>query len=167
MPIPNEHKYLQAKPIGDQTLKGLADLIAESKGTDPFAPVTVVVPSQYSGVVLRRAIAADHGLLNVRFMILPRLTEYLGSPSLATQGISPLTPLIELASIRQIATESGADGPLRAVAHHEGLPALLRKTFNELSRLDADDLSALANTDELRSQLVDWYGLFRKDTKQY
>ena len=100
-------------------------------------------------------------------MILPRLTEYLGSPSLATRGISPLTPLIELASIRQIATESGADGPLRAVAQHEGLPALLRKTFNELSRLDADDLAALAKTDELRSQLVDWYGLFRKDTKQY
>ena len=90
--------------------------------------MTVVVPSQYAGVVLRRSLAADHGLLNVRFMILPRLAEYLGSPTLAKNGISPLTPLIELASIRHIAIESGADGPLSAVAQHEGLPRLLSRT---------------------------------------
>jgi len=145
----------------------LADLIADRKQTDPFAPVTVVVPSQYAGVVLRRALAADQGLLNVRFMILPRLAEYLGSPTLAKNGISPLIPLIELASIRHIAIESGSDGPLSAVAQHEGLPGLLRRTFRELSRLDANDLSALAKTDNLRAQLVDWYRLFKEDNKKY
>ena len=96
-------RNLQAKSIGKQTFQLLSDLIAERKQTAPFAPVTVVVPSQYAGVVLRRALAADHGLLNVRFMILPRLAEYLGSPTLAKNGISPLIPLIELASIPHIA----------------------------------------------------------------
>ncbi|MDA1129093.1 MAG: PD-(D/E)XK nuclease family protein [Chloroflexi bacterium] len=95
------------------------------------------------------------------------MAEYLGSPTLAKSGISPLIPLIELASIRHIAIESGADGPLSAVAQHEGLPGLLRRTFRELSRLDANDLSALAKTDNLRAQLVDWYRLFKQDNKKH
>ena len=89
----------------------------------------MVVPSQYAGVMLRRALAAEHGLLNVRFMILPRLAEYLGSPTLAKEGKALLTPLVELASIQHIATESVVDGPLRAVSHHPGLPGLLRRNF--------------------------------------
>ena len=166
MKIPDKSHRVYAEPIGQMTFQRLANMIGERKQTDPFAPVTVVVPSQYAGVVLRRALAVDHGLLNVRFMILPRLTEYLGAPTLAKSGISPLIPLIELASIRHIAVQSGADGPLSAVAQHEGLPRLLRRTFRELSRLDENDLSALAETDNLRDQLVDWYRLFKEDNKR-
>ena len=129
--------------------------------------MTVVVPSQYAGVVLRRTLAANHGLLNVRFMILPRLAEYLGSPTLAKEGKSPLIPLVELASIRHIAREGGADGPLRAVSHHAGLPGLLRKAFSELSRLTENDLDTLAEIDDLRAQLIDWYRLFRERTRDY
>ena len=120
---------VHTEPIGQDSFQRLSELIFAWKQTDPFAPVTVVAPSQYAGVMLRRALAADHGLLNVRFMILPRLAEYLGSPTLAKQGKAPLTPLVELASIRHIATESGVDGPLRAVSHHPGLPGLLRRNF--------------------------------------
>ncbi len=106
---------IYTESIGQVTFQRLSDLISERKQTDAFAPVTVVVPSQYAGVILRRALAADHGLLNVRFMILPRLAEYLGSPTLAKKGISPLTSLILPASIRHIAIESGSDSPLIAV----------------------------------------------------
>ena len=158
---------VHTEPIGQDSFQRLSELIRTRKQTDPFAPVTVVAPSQYAGVMLRRALAASHGLLNVRFMILPRLAEYLGSPTLAKEGKAPLTPLVELASIRHIATESGVDGPLRAVSHHPGLPGLLRRTFSELSRLEETDLSNLADTDGLRAQLVDWYRLFRDETKGY
>ena len=120
---------LHTECIGQNAAQRLSDLISERKQADPFAPVTVVVPSQYAGVMLRRALAADHGLLNVRFMILPRLAEYLGSPTLAKEGKALLTPLVELASIQHIATESVVDGPLRAVSHHPGLPGLLRRNF--------------------------------------
>jgi hypothetical protein len=50
--------------------ESMSQSISDRKQTDPFASVTVVVPSQYAGVVLRRALAVDHGLLNIRFMIL-------------------------------------------------------------------------------------------------
>ena len=100
---------VHAERIGQDSFQRLSELIHTRKQTDPFAPVTVVAPSQYAGVMLRRALAACHGLLNVRFMILPRLAEYLGSPTLAKDGKTPLTPLVELASIRHIATESGVD----------------------------------------------------------
>jgi len=158
---------IHAERIGRNAFQCLSELIRTRKETDQFAPVTVVAPSQYAGVMLRRALAADHGLLNVRFMVLPRLAEYLGSPTLAKEGKAPLTPLVELASIRNIATETGGDGPLRAVSHHPGLPGLLRRTFGELSRLEVTDLSNLADTDGLRAQLVDWYRLFRDETKGY
>ena len=158
---------LYTERIGQDCFQRLSELIHARKQTDPFAPVTVVAPSQYAGVMLRRALAASHGLLNVRFMILPRLAEYLGSPTLAKDGKAPLTPLVELASIRHIATESGVNGPLRAVSHHPGLPGLLRRTFGELSRLEETDLSNLADTDGLRAQLVDWYRLFRDETQGY
>jgi hypothetical protein len=88
--MPEMARNIQAKSVGKQTFQLLSDLVAERKQTDAFAPVTVVVPTQYAGVVLRRALAADHGLLNVRFMILPRLAEYLGSPTLAKNGISQI-----------------------------------------------------------------------------
>ena len=86
-------RSVHTEPIGQNSFQRLSELIHTRKQTDPFAPVTVVAPSQYAGVMLRRALAADHGLLNVRFMILPRLAEYLGSPTLAKEGKAPLTPL--------------------------------------------------------------------------
>ena len=134
----DKSNVIKLEPVGSVAFESLSQLIAERKQTDSFAPVTVVVPSQYAGVTLRRALAEEKGLLNVRFMTFSRLSEYLGSPTLAKVGRTPLTPLIELTSIRHIAEEKGADGPLRAVSHHAGLPGLLKNTFLELSRLTED-----------------------------
>ena len=106
---------------------GRTENLLITKHTDLFAPVTVVVASQYAGVMLRRALAADHELLTVICMIIPRLAGYLGSPTLAKEGKAVLTPLVELASIRHIATESVVDGPQGAVSHHPGLLGLLRR----------------------------------------
>ena len=52
VPMPDMSRNLQAQLIGIQTFQLLSDLIADRKQTDPFAPVTVVMPSQYAGVVL-------------------------------------------------------------------------------------------------------------------
>ena len=137
--------------IGEKSFKRLFDLVFAQKYANPFSPVTVITPSQYAGISLRRALAKDRGLLNVRFMTLSRLAEYLGSPDLAKDGKSPLTPIVELVTIRHIATESGINGPLRSVSQHNKLPGLLLRTFSDLSRLDRHDLDKLASTDELRN----------------
>jgi len=106
---------------------GRTENLPITKHTDLFAPVKVVEASQYAGVMLRRALAADHVILTVKSMILLRLAGYFGSPTLAKEGKAVLTPLVELASIRNIATESVADGRLGAVSHHPGLLGLLRR----------------------------------------
>ena len=165
--MPDSHTQIHAEQVGQEEFHRLSELISARKQADPFAPVTVVAPTQYAGVFLRRALAAERGLLNVRFMILPRLAEYLGSPVLAQKGKVPLTPLVELATIRYIATESKQDGPLRAVSHHAGLPGLLRRSFRDLSRLDENDLVTLTKADDLRSQLVDWYRKFKTEIQGY
>ena len=45
---------IHVDPIGHEAFQRLSDLIAERKETNAFAPVTVVVASQYADVILRR-----------------------------------------------------------------------------------------------------------------
>ena len=71
--MPDLSSSIYAERIGRNVFQRLSELIRPRKQTGPFAPVTVVAPSQFAGVMLRRALAAEHGILNVRFMILPRL----------------------------------------------------------------------------------------------
>ena len=54
---------VHTEPIGQDSFQHLSELIHTRKQTDPFAPVTVVAPSQYVGVMLRRALAADYRLM--------------------------------------------------------------------------------------------------------
>ncbi|MGB4862390.1 MAG: hypothetical protein WBO97_08020, partial [Tepidiformaceae bacterium] len=87
-------------PYGPPAREALARIIAGEKAADPLAAVTVIVPSNYAGLSVRRALAAHGPVVNVRFMVAARLAELLGGPSLAAQGKRPLTPWIRLQAAR-------------------------------------------------------------------
>lgn len=156
--------YLE--PLGLSARLRLSRLIGEAKAADPLAPVTVVVPSPYAGLSLRRSLAADGGLLNVRFMVLPRLAEILGSPVLAENGESPLTSLVEIAAIRSVSAGLSGQGPIIEVSH-PALHQALRGAFKDLDRLSGQELEKLADVDPLRRQIVQWYRLTRHRLQGY
>jgi len=152
---------LYLEKYGIPARERLAQLIAEAKSDDALAPITVVVPTQYAGLSLRRSLNSKNGLVNIRFMIAPRLAEYLGSPRLAEKGKTPLSPIMELAAIRHFARDMHGHGPLGNVAEHPKLHSSLRYTFRDLDRLSEAELDNIEAIDPLRAQIVKWYRLFR------
>jgi hypothetical protein len=112
-----------------QTRQRLNGLVARLEGSDPLTPVTVVGPSTYALLSLRHALGRQ-GMANLRFMLLPRLSELLGAPTLAARGLRPLTPILESAAVRAVAVE--ALGPLEPLRDHPSLHRSLGVTFREL-----------------------------------
>jgi len=53
-------------PHGERARDALWAAVDDAKARDPLAPVTVAVPSTYSGLALRRALGRRRGLVNVR-----------------------------------------------------------------------------------------------------
>ena len=144
-----------------QAQERLEDLLRQYQADDPFAPVTVVVPTPFAGLHLRRDIGR-RGLVNVRFMVLARLAELLGAPQLAAAGQRPLKPLIEFAEVRRAAgAAAGAFEPFRA---HPSFHAALRRTFRELRYAAPDTLAALERQGEIPAEIVRLYAGFRNLT---
>ncbi|HYN32459.1 MAG TPA: hypothetical protein VES40_07530, partial [Ilumatobacteraceae bacterium] len=111
-------------------LQALATLIAEAKGADALAPVTVAVPTNTCGVMTRRALGRSGGIAGVDMVTLNRLAELIAGPELATAGRSPMsTPVIDLAIGAVMADDPGPFGP---VATHPSTVVAFREVHNEL-----------------------------------
>ena len=149
------------EPLDSRARARLGVVVAALKGSDPLAPVSVIVPSTYAGLDLRHDLGR-HGSANTHILGLARLTELLGAPSLAARGQRPLTPMLETSTVRTVAAD--ARGPLEAVRQHPALHRTLHSTFRELRHASEEGLSALSAQDELRSEVVRLYRLFRDRT---
>ncbi len=160
-------KRLFLHGYGSEVREQLALLIAEAKGDNLLAPVTLVVPTMYTGLSVRRSLAKHGGLINVRFMVIPRLAEYLGAPALARQGKSPLTPTMKLAAVRHFAGEMAKKEPLGPIAGHPPLHDYLVNTFSEFAMLSEGQLSWLQDRNPLVHQVVEWYRMYWELTQSY
>ena len=148
-----------ADPVS--TLKRLIDSVRQG---DPLSPLTVVGPSIYANLALRRALGRS-GFANVRFWLLPWISESLGAPSLAARGRRPLTSIIESASLRAaLATGSGVLSELRS---HPSSIRSLRNTFRQIRHAGDGALDRLGGRGRLQREVVELYRRFRRRTRDY
>ena len=163
-PIPtNTPKLLLYADSADSTVP-LVQLVRSVQQDDPLAPVTVIGPSTYANLTLRRRLARS-GFANVRFLPFSRLSEFLGSPSLAAQGRKPFTPIIESASVRAVLGRS--NGILSGLRSHPSTVQSVRNTFRQFRHASETALERLANQDSLRGEVVALYRDFREQTNVY
>jgi ATP-dependent helicase/nuclease subunit B len=141
---------------GKQSLAWLKGRIAEIKGSDPLAPVTVVVASNHVGLAARRGLARD-GYANVRFGVVGRLVEPFGAPALAEAGKTPLTLPSQEAAIREAVRRAGQG--FGDVGQHPALVRALADLFSELrhAEVDADRLQHLATWGVMANAALEVY----------
>ena len=153
------HPGVFLEPVGEPAFERLRALIERAKAGDDLAPVTVVTPTSYAGLSLRRRLSRPAGLINVRFMALPRLAEYLGAPEAAKRGKTPLTPALAQAAVNAAGRRLDP-GPLADVAGHAKTQQSAARTFRLLDRLDGR-LGEVEASDRLRRHLVEWYRAYQ------
>ncbi len=139
----------------------LWQVIEQAKGDDVLAPVTVVGPSRYANLSLRHELGR-RGFANVRFIVLPVLSEMLGAAILAQTGRKPFTAVLEGVAVR--AGLSEATGPLASVSLHPATQASARSSFRELRRAPTGMIEALEQQGGVRSEVVRLYRRFRQAT---
>ena len=122
-------------PAGPAAAAALRDYVRSVQGADPLAPVTVVGPSPYANLALRRELGRT-GFANVGFIAFPRLADLLGGPALATRGRRPLTPVTASQALRQAVRQN--PGPLNRNGYHPATHQTLKRTINELAALSPE-----------------------------
>ena len=135
----------------------------DAKAHDPFAPVTVVVRSNYEGVALRRQLTrqraesagpeqARRGLVAIEFWTLQRVADELGSTDLRAQGHRPANDHVIAAAIRQELAE--APGMFADIADHAATEVSLARAFAEVRSLRRDQRERLGTSDSARVREV-------------
>ena len=136
-------------------------LVRSAKGNDVLAPVTVVGPTRYANLSLRQEFGRG-GFVNVRFIVMPVLSELLGAAALAGEGRRPLTAVLESMSLRQAMAQT--TGPLAPVREHPTTQASVRASFRALRRTNEGVLTALERQGGVRGEIVRLYRHFRRHT---
>jgi ATP-dependent helicase/nuclease subunit B len=152
---------LHATGYGRQAAEALHARITAAKRGDPLAPVTVVVPTNYVGVSVRRLLAggalgpvADRGdgIAGLTLLTVYRLAELLGAPRLAAQGRRPVSTPILGAAVRAVLADE--PGLFADVAAHPATAEALVEAHRELSDLDDAALDTLAAASHRAGEVV-------------
>lgn len=161
----NPPSRLFFSPVGPAASAALRAYVRAVQGTDPLAPVTVVGPSTYANLSLRRELGRA-GFANVGFMALPRLADLLGGPLLAARGRHPLAPIIESRALRQAVSQT--PGPLNQNGYHPATHQTLKRAIRDLAQLAPEQKAAWQQGgSELSRQTLQIDAAFRELTKDY
>ncbi|MCY4518335.1 MAG: PD-(D/E)XK nuclease family protein [Acidimicrobiaceae bacterium] len=132
--------------FGAAAREALADFVTRTKSGDPLAAVTVVVPSNYTGLSLRRELGGRRGGVAVlETLTISELADRLGGSSLQRGGQRPLSDMAIAAAVRIALSED--PGPFGPVAEHHQTARALGRTYLELRDLSAsqlDDVSGMS-----------------------
>jgi ATP-dependent helicase/nuclease subunit B len=146
-------------------LELLGETVRRLKGESPLTPVTVIVPTNATGVTARRYLGAHGGIAAVDMLTLYRVAEVLGGPALAAANRQPLsTPVIDLA-VRAVLRDR--PGSFAAVAEHPSTVVALRDLHREIRQAGPDAPRRLAESargreaanisTQVTDRLRDWY----------
>ncbi len=128
----------------DRPLDELGAAIADAKGDDRLAPVTVTVSTNIAGVMARRALGRDRGLLGVDMVTLGRLAELIAGPELASQRRQPVSnPVLDLTITATLDERPGMFG---SVADHPSTIVALREAHQELRLTGEQGVAALTTS---------------------
>ncbi|MEO9254494.1 MAG: PD-(D/E)XK nuclease family protein [Tepidiformaceae bacterium] len=151
--------------FGADAARALREAIAAAKLGDALAPVTVVTPSNYAGLSLRRVLGRDGGLVNVRFMVMARVAELLGAPLLVKEGKRPLTKAVSAEAVRNALQTT--PGFFESVKGHVATEKSLATTFKDLRRIPGAQLGALAQSGRRARDVVAIFREFQETAKDY
>ena len=137
-------EQVELTAYGRPATEVLARAITLAKIGRALAPVTVIVPSNFAGLVARHllggGLAGSAGLANVAFMTPFRLAELL-TAELMFDGRALSNPVLGAAVRRAVADDPG---PYREVADHPATEAALARRFAELSNLSPEATATLS-----------------------
>jgi ATP-dependent helicase/nuclease subunit B len=148
---------LRTVAFGPPATELLAAVVGERQAADPFAPVTVVVPSGATGATLRRRLAVrSGGLVGVAFRSLPQVASELGGAA----GSDPAVPAaVSRAHLRAVLRSGTTLTPDPSVANSAATERALAATFAELRGVPDGALDAMAAREPLAAAVID---LFRR-----
>lgn len=150
-------EFLQAA-AGRPTTLAVRDAIAAAKGDSALRPVRVIVSSNLAGLSLRRVLGslkddareARAGIANVNFSTPFQYASLLAAPSLAAEGLRPLTTSVLAAAVRHVLSVD--PGRFGSVATHVATETALIRAYGEIIEMPPAQRAALANSANTRTR---------------
>ena len=147
--------------FGSEAVQALRAAIADVQRDDPLSPVTVVAPSNYASLSLRRQLSREAALVNVRFLAFNRLAELLGGPAL-NRELRPLTPWIRAEAVRTALAAHVRETPASSFARvstHLATGESLETTFRDLREASPTTLGRLTSASQRAAEVI---AIFRR-----
>jgi len=160
-PVPEAAIEVAVTEYGRAASERLHKTIAHHQQGNALAPVTVVVPSNFAGLVARRLLGGaelgGNGLANVSFVTAFRLAEMLAAGELS--GKLPLTNPVLGAAVRQALAEDPRH--FARVRNHQATERAVAAAFAELSNVRAAGLEAIVAAGGFPKDVVELYRSIR------